>query len=203
MMSEDLPGNTLGTPDEKKYRESLPEYEYIREGIAFAVANRDVAKCNFAFGNVSEGWKAHLNATPENVSMISEYLKQNGYAHKYLTGGVGTEGKAFTIYFGAKSTMDKWASQLSQDLHTALSKPSVADEVEVAGGIVARFTSLPEGSSVGGEYLQYGEYGMSARRAFVLERGGWENITSSEDRKAVAKDAYEHLSQMYGSYFHG
>lgn len=192
---------------EEEYRDALPEYDFVPDAINYAISNRDETKCNFLLGNPNLGWKAHLNVTPENVPGVSEYLKQRGYAHKYLTGGNGSEGKAFTIYFGAKGVMEKWTETLSKDLVGVLCKPLAEEEVEIAPGIVGRFTSLEKDGKEMGEakdaFLQYGEYGVSARREFVLARGGWKNITTPQSKAELLRDAFESLSRLYGSYFHG
>lgn len=192
---------------EKTYTDTLPEYDYVPDGIRLANENREEAKCNFLLGSPNLGWKVHLNIAPANVASASDYLKQNGYAHKYLTGGSGGEGKAFTVYFGAKGTMDKWSQQLAKDLGNVLCKPVAPEETEVAAGIVARFTSLgSDGREMGSPedtFLQYGEYGLSARRAFVLGKGGWKNIATPEQKAELARDAFQNLTRLYGSYFHG
>ncbi len=202
LKSASLPDNPSTASTEGEYTDALTPYEYIGEVVNGVVSDKDKAKYNFAFGNINEGWKIHLNVTPENVLDVSEYLKQNGYVHKYLTGGLGYDGKAFTIYFGAKSIMDKWVPQLSNDLSTQLCKPSVIDEIEIGSGVVGRFTAI-EGTTSTSEYLQYGEYGMSARKDFIREKGGWKNIKTRKAKREVAQDAYTKLSQKYGSYFHG
>ncbi len=192
---------------EKLYSDTLQEYDYVPNAINFAIANRAEAKYNFLFSNPNLGWKVHLNIMPADVVATSNYLKQNGYAHKYLTGGGGGEGKAFTIYFGAKGVMDKWSQQLSKDLANVLCKPIVPDEVEITSGIVARFTNLEgDGKEMDNQedaFLQYGEYGLSARKAFVLSKGGWKNISTPAQKKELARDAFQNLTRLYGSYFHG
>ncbi|MEK7564450.1 MAG: hypothetical protein AAB510_02690 [Patescibacteria group bacterium] len=192
---------------EKVYVDALPEYEHIKEAFRFAMENKKEAKCNFLLNNTNAGWKAHLNISPENVVQVANYLKNNEYAHKYLTGGEGGGGKAFTVYFGSKGMMDKWSEKLGNDLRNVLCKPAVTEEAEVAPGVVARFTSMgPDGKSVDDPqdaFLQYGMYGLSARREFVKNAGGWKNISTPEEKLKLALDSYKHLSRLYGSYFHG
>lgn len=191
---------------EAKYQNVISAYEYA-EASTFSREHPEEAKFNFAINNNGNvGWKVHLNVTPENAPQVAEYLKQNGYDHKFLMGGGAEEGKVFTIYFGAKSMMDKWSPQLSRDLGTVLCKPLVNDEVEVSPGVVARFTSLQEGNKqFGEEFLQYGAFGMSARKKFMQEQAkkGIYDPNNPSIEEDVAKDAFQHLSEMYGSYFTG
>lgn len=201
----DLSGTTESLlVSNRSYQEAMDGYEHVPWD--FTQSNPELAKFNLLDqANANIGWKAHLNILPEYAQKVGTYLKENGYYHKYLTGGIGSEGKAFTIYFGAKSAMDKWAPVLSHDLEEALCKPLVKDEVEVAKGVVSRFTNVNVNKSnfAGEEFLQYGEYGVSARREFIVKKGGWRNIKTTEDKQELARDAFQHLSIMYGSYFHG
>lgn len=190
----------------KPYRDALPEYSYGSEAEAYASANAAEAKFNLPFGTGNIGWKAHLNVAPSDVARVADYLKQNGYYHKYLTGGIGSEGKAFTVYFGAKSVMDRWAPKLAADLGSALAKPAVIDEAEMAPGVVARFTSLGSATNpdlTNGAFTQYGEYGMAARKTFIDKNGGWKYFDNRDAKREMAYDSYSELSKAYGSYFHG
>ena len=199
-----LPENT--ETNESKYAEALEPYQHISNAIKYSNENPDDAKCNFAFGDTNTGWKSHLNVTPENVQVVSNFLRENNFAHKYLTGGNGTEGKAFTVYFGARSMMDKWASYISDNLSTNLSAPAAEDESTVAPGVVSRFTAMDKISS-GDAFAQYGKHGMCARKEFILDlakqRGGMDKIHSVEDSLVIAQDSYDSLTERYGSYFHG
>ena len=42
------------------------------------------------------GWKLHLNVSPKHVVHVSQYLKAQGYNHKFLSGGDPENGKIFT-----------------------------------------------------------------------------------------------------------
>lgn len=188
---------------EEKYTEKITAYEYTQESAEYAKQHPETAKFNFPFynNNANVGWKIHLNVAPENAPQVAEYLKREGYYHKFLTGGEGSSGKAFTVYFGAKSMMDKWSPLISKDLGNLLCKPMVNDEVEVSPGAVARFTSSP--TAHGGEFFQYGAYGLAARQKFLEEQKIKLYESNPDELKRVAKDAYERLSGLYGSYFHG
>ncbi len=193
--------------DEAEYARVLPEYSYHEEAAEYAHAYPQEAKYNFAVSPYI-GWKVHLDVTPKNVQAVSEYLKKNGYSHKYLFGGVGTEGKAFTIYFGAKPMMDKWGQALSKDLAGLLCKPKSSDETEIAAGIVGRFVDEPQGrtkESQIAEFSKYGWYGMPIRIQYVRDKnhGKMDFASPLLNRKEAAIDAYERLSELYGSYFHG
>ena len=184
------------------YEDTLPEYSFINNGIQFAIRNPEAAKCDFL--NPNTGWKVHLNVKPENVTAVSEYLKKEGYAHKYLYGGVGSEGKAFTLYIGSFALTHKLAREISSTLGELLAQPTAHDEVELAQGIAGRFTAItPSSSEEAPVFTQYGVYGMSARKEKLLSMGNWTKIVTQESKKELATDAYNALTEKYGTYFTG
>ncbi len=204
-MSRDLLENS--TADEGLYSQKLTEYSYHEEALAYTQAFPKEAKFNFVVSD-SIGWKTHLNVAPKDVVAVSAYLKKNGYYHKYLYGGCGTEGKVFTVYFGAKSIMDRWSQRLSQDLAGLLCRPKIVDETEIATGITGRFVDEPQArakQSQEAEFTKYGWYGMPLRVQYIRDKNqGRLDLTSPTlNKKEAAIDAYKRLSELFGSYFHG
>jgi hypothetical protein len=51
-------------------------------------------------GNI--GYKCHFRVEPSKVEEVSEFLKEKGFYHKYLSGGEVEAGKCFTVYIGSK-----------------------------------------------------------------------------------------------------
>lgn len=217
-LSADLPENTeaikaeMGGDEamhtfEAKYREQLEGYGWNNEAVKYARSHPELSKYDFAnYTDPNIGWKVHLNVTPESARKVADYLRREGYMHKFLSGGLGTEGKAFTVYFGSKSILDKWAPQISSDLGSLLCKPIVNDETEVSPGVVARFTSSQFNSQYGEDFLQYGSYGLAVRKNYMKGKWPFPKPGTEEHRQYwidAAKDAYEHLSKMYKGYFHG
>jgi len=176
----------------------IAPYYYHKEAIDFATANPLEGKTNNALFKGDTGWKVHINVASENVRSVSEYLKNNYYNHKYLNGGEPGDGKVFTVYFGAKSVMDKWASQLSHDIDGQVSYPGSYDEAEVARGIVSRFTVACDEQRGGSEFDRYGAYGLS----FLKDaKRPWE--ATREEKIADAERTYKRLQELYGAYFTG
>tara|TARA_A100001015_G_scaffold209665_1_gene234800 strand:- start:132 stop:761 length:630 start_codon:yes stop_codon:yes gene_type:complete len=91
-----------GSIDDEPYKQ-FPEYSFDEAALAYAQENLDDAKITRGF-NVNTGWKVHLTPHPEHVMELSTYLKENGYYHKYLSGGFPSDGKAFTVYLGSSQT---------------------------------------------------------------------------------------------------
>jgi hypothetical protein len=195
-----LPNGIPTTPEHAKraneaYIKELAPYFHHDEPQRHAINNPADGKTVTPLKQ-DTGWKIHLNVVPENVKAVSEYLKQNHYNHKFLSGGEPDDGKVFTIYFGAKSVMDQWVHQLSSDLGEKLALPGAYDEVEVARGVVARFTVDDRETRGGGEFRPYGAYGLSFLRDTKMP---WK--VSRDERIADAKRTYERLKDLYGSYF--
>lgn len=109
-------------------------------------------------GNSDIGWKIHLNTEPKFVETISKHLKQNGYVHKYLSGGEVEDGKIFTVYTGSQELTQKLAQEISNILQFYLSKPIDKTEIELSKGIIARFRGPKYGSD---SFHQYGTSGFS------------------------------------------
>lgn len=184
---------------------SLKSYESVLVPYSYSPERKKSpgSKFNFAFEK-GLGWKIHLNATPENVKKISEYLKSNEYEHKYLSGGDPSDGKVFTIYFGSKSKLDEWSEVLASDLKSYISRPATNGEVEVAPGISARFDP---GQARGDRFFRYGYFGVPVYRGDTSE----ESVNSkrillegsTDEKEEVTRLSYEKLSDLYGSYFTG
>lgn len=91
--SSDGPINPFMSPqDEPRYTQALESYE-----------SDDTHPDRYLFrdGDTSVGHKIHLNVTPQHVRRVSEYLRDEGFRHKYLRGGEVEDGKIFPpIRFG-------------------------------------------------------------------------------------------------------
>lgn len=206
-LSEDLPANQFTlpngvptTPEHAKraneaYVKELAPYYHHDEPLKYAIDNPKDGKSSTPFKR-DTGWKVHLNVAPENVKAVSEYLKQNHYNHKFLSGGEPDDGKVFTVYFGPKSVMDRWVSTLANDLKDKLAAPGAYDEVEVARGVVGRFTVDDTEPHGGDEFRQYGAYGLSFLKDAKVP---WK--ATRKERVEDAKRTYARLKELYGSYF--
>ena len=179
-------------------QQMLEPYYFHEEANKFAQSNPLEAKTANALYKADSGWKVHLNVAPEHVAAVSEYLKAHFYNHKYLQGGEPGDGKVFTVYFGAKSMMDKWAQKLGRDLESQLSAPGAHDETEVARGVVARFTVDEKEPRGGNEFSRYGAYGLSFLRD---SKPLYE--ASRDEQIADARRTYTRLDELYGTYFTG
>jgi hypothetical protein len=151
------------------------------------------------------GWKIHLNVKPENAKEVARYLKQNGYVHKYLSGGEIENGKIFTIYIGSLNLVQKLSKTLSQDLEYLLTKPKDKGEIEFEAGIIGRFVV-----ESGTEFHKYGSVGFS------LLKEDWDKITNLRFQNLIPEElkkerikliknaeikAFLKLRKQYGDYF--
>ncbi len=205
-LSHRLPENTLrdisGSYHESKT--GLAEYTWVSGSEQFLKTNPKMRKNDFIKpGDPNIGWKIHLNVLPRYVKIVSEYLKQNGYAHKYLSGGEQDVGKVFTVYIGSHELIQKLSKEISKDLIQYLSKPVAQNgDIEFAPGVVARFVAGR------GEYNHYGQLG------FPLLNSDWTTIanmrfmkkTDEEEIKQFEEEAnaraFETLRKKFGRYFY-
>lgn len=160
------------------------------------------------------GHKLHLNIEAKDVVVVSKYLKDNGYRHKYLSGGEIEDGKVFTVYIGSKDLTDELAQKISSDLQTYLRRPVFVDEVEYAPNVVGRFES-----SKGTGAEPFSKYGFGIRGVDILRQDKEKiveanmqkfNNTRSENEALLPGGyigaftrSFERLSQDYGSFFYG
>ena len=151
-------------------------------------------------GNVNIGWKLHLNVKPENVVEVSKYLVDNGYRHKYLSGGDIEEGKVFTVYVGSREKTEEVSATLSKDLRNKLTKPKDKNEIEFARGVVGRFSS-----GLGyGEFKKYGTLGMDTLKSAMGDIIKFiQNPNKSETIREIEFKSYQRLEELYGHYFTG
>ncbi len=170
------------------------------------------------------GHKIHLNVGPQFVGQVSEYLRDEGFHHKFLRGGAVEDGKMFTVYFGAKDLADYWAPHISEQLRIYLARPSnnLSDEVEYAPNIIGRF--------VGGRD-RFHQYGMVIRGLSILDRvirrprrsrlwrrardssdgpildlSRWNRMTRQDQEEARFRAfvaSYAFAAQHYGAFFYG
>lgn len=183
-----------------------PEYEYKNEAKQYAIDNPNDAKISEGFA-IDTGWKIHFTPyPPEHVVKISQYLIENGYCHKFLSGGSPGEGKAFTVYLGSRQMLEKWVKELESTLGDMLLPAMAEEEEEVSPHISARFTSVDRGQDGDPLFHQYGVHGMSAVYKTIKKRVTVDKSRSpfsSVERKELSEEAYDELSKRYGSYFHG
>jgi hypothetical protein len=158
-LSKNLPVNQAEhtDPTGREYAKMLPEYSMpAAELYAYEAAHPDELKTEFREANPNIGWKFHLNVLQENVRIVSEYLRKNGYNHKYLKGGEPSDGKIFTVYVGSHRLTQQLARKVSNDLQGKLAKPATtSDEIEIATGVIGRF------SGSGKRFNQYGTCGFT------------------------------------------
>jgi hypothetical protein len=200
--------------DDAPYRQ-YPEYDYTSEAYEYAKAHPEEAKCDHSFWNKdpntglsnkdpNTGWKIHFTPEIDFVPEVIEYLKANGYYHKYLTGGSPSEGKAFTVYLGSRAMLERQVAALEQTFGKTLLPAMAEDEEEVVPGISARFASFEEDSDGEKLFHQYGKNGMVELMSSVKSRLAQKQFNiDSHTAKKIAEDSYSALSERYGSYFHG
>ena len=205
--SADLPLNSFTLPNgvpntteharraNDAYTKELAPYYHHDEPLQYAITNPKDGKSSAPL-KMDTGWKVHLNVAPENAKAVSEYLKLHHYNHKFLSGGEPDDGKVFTVYFGPKSVMDQWVGMLATDLKDKLASPGAYNEAEVACGIVGRFTVDDNEARGGGEFRQYGAYGLSFLKDAKVP---WK--ATRDERITDAKKTYARLKELYGSYF--
>jgi hypothetical protein len=149
------------------------------------------------------GWKLHLNIPPDNVRLVSDYLKQNGYRHKFLSDGEIHHGKIFTVYIGSYAKTAKLADILSRDLRQYLRKPLDDREIEFAPGIVGRFKSDNIYDSVSkkivARFYSYGRAGI--QHLFLPEYVQKTSLSASEQITLEIRSA-DVLYHHYGKYFY-
>ena len=127
---------------------------------------------------------------------VSEYLKDNGYHHKFLKSGDVSDGKVFTIYIGSKDLADRLAKILSQDLAGLLSRPKVIDGIEFAPNISGRFNQKGKGFN---KYPSLGVKGFST----IKNLGSWFETDNKALSKIVFETSFNRLVELHGTYFTG
>lgn len=150
--------------------------------------------------NLNVGHKLHLNVGIEEVVAVSEYLKKEGFYHKFLSGGEVTDGTVFTVYVGSKDLTDKLAKQLSEELKSWLRKPVRKDEIEYAPNIPGRFVGDKK------DFMQYGIgiRGISVSREMASLFSPWSSKKDLDQKKTLAFQAsFNALADKYGEYFYG
>lgn len=206
--SANLPENPF-IDNPEAYHAVLPEYQASYQRVkAYNATHPGQNKTDFLDPhNPNVGWKFHLNVTPDHVHAVSQYLIENGYDHKYLSGGgAEDDGKTFTVYIGSKKKIDELASQVSQDLLPHLSRPNDHREIELAPGVVGRFVAL-DGSK---EFDTYGNYGFSFIKKYfdkahkaMMEKWNEKETAYKSIMKEAAVPSYWRLVEKYGTYFTG
>ena len=111
----------------QQYTDVLTGYEVVG-----TPENHDYVKGN-------QGWKIHLNVTPQKTPQVSEYLKSAGFHHKYINGVDIDDGKIFTIYIGSKELTEKIVKKVQDDIGDLLDEPKAKGDIQVSPKIRARF----------------------------------------------------------------
>ena len=186
-----------------RYRDILPEYALSPADVKeYNSSNPDSQK--FDCKDPNEAWKLHLNVRPEDIVSVSSYLQENGYLHKYLSGGELSDGKVFTIYVGSYDLVTKLAEEISSDLQEKLCRPGHHGEIELAAGVVGRFAGPKK------EFGKYGTSGFSFLRSDASLYNNYVNtaIGSSNYQEQLEKlrtmaetKGYSRLLELYGDYF--
>lgn len=202
LIAQTVVAESLENIDDQPYKQ-YPEYSYAEEAVQYAREHPEDTKITAGF-NPNTGWKIHFSPNLENVAEISNYLKENGYYHKYLSGGWPSEGKAFTVYLGSRQMMEKWTTELERDFSGKLLPALAENEETVTPHISARFTSVDKDETGQNLFHQYGVHGMSACYATIAKRAK-ERLPypTGEEAVGIATEAYDELTKRYGSYFHG
>lgn len=212
-LSRNLPENPNNEEgDESKYEKELKKYKNN-------LYSSKESKTDFVEkGNPNIGWKLHLNVAIENVKEVSRYLKENGFNHKYLSGGKTETGKIFTIYIGSYKLTKKLAEEISRDLIKYLCKPIDSKETEFAPGVSARFV-VPVMIN-GQELKQQAGYGYKGgleylfedydkwHTEFMLKSPKLKNDPDFQRREKEFREktvirSYKKFKELYGEYFTG
>lgn len=143
-----------------------------------------------------------MNVAKKDVKAVSEYLRREGFSHKYLSGGEPVDGKVFTVYAGSKEMVGKISNEIANAVGDKLRKPVNIDEIEFAPNIVGRFDMQDSKF----HRLGLGLRGLSMRmedvRGIIRQRD-----LSDDDRKKKLKQAFEksynEIADIFGSYFYG
>lgn len=158
----------------KQYTNQLPEYSEEGSG-KWNDWKREWPKV---------GWKFHLNVTPQHVKEVAEFLREQGFNHKYLSGGEVESGKVFTIYTGSKEMTERAVRVACDGVGSLLDEPKASGEVLFAPRIVGRFE---------------GQTDRFYRK--VASQG----ITVTRERPDITDENVDYargvLTQLYGDYF--
>ncbi len=176
---------------QKGYTDASPEYTHIVNPPETT-----------AFWNPEEpylGWKLHLNVRAEDVPFVKEFLLQNDFSHKYLSGGEIEDGKIFTIYCGSKKMADRNAQRIVAHCKDVLCAPLAFDEIVIAPGVCGRFV---------GDLKDFTQYGHGVKGMGILhDRASGLVFSDASNRKSLLLQAftmtYSALARSYGEYFYG
>ncbi len=220
--SQNLSENIFnGSNDDAKYERYLEEYQTSKYFDKIKQYNRDNPNNKkFDYDDNKDkngkeykadvGWKLHLNISPANVEEVSKYLINNGYNHKYLSGGEIENGKIFTIYIGSNKSAKNLAQEISDDLKNVLCKPIDERETEFAPGVSARFAVT---ATTAGPIAQYGfKGGMPNTQedgnkiTEIILSNNSQDLKNEKIKKIsrnAPKNSYIKLKEIYGKYFTG
>lgn len=177
-------------------RAKFKEYTQQLEEYLFESNDRDKT---FVNGDPNEGYKFHLNVTPENVRTVSAYLKLLGVEHKFLSGGEIESGKIFTVYTGSKGNTEKVVKQIADNLSVAqLLEPmpdNPADMVKHAPN-----GEVPYAPNIYGRFVgRKDKYRTKVSRLGIAILQNTEQLSLDESVKITNQT----LLQDYGEYYGG
>ena len=145
------------------------------------------------FSNPNIGWKLHLNVRPKFVEIVSQYLIDNDYCHKYLSGGLPVDGKVFTVYVGSYESAIRVSGEISEKIDFCLSKPAAIGEIEFVSGVVGRFVCG------GDEFWSYGSCGFSLLDRPLQEIAELETLNRLYD---IELESFKKIYSKHGKYFY-
>lgn len=157
---------------------------------------------HFFGGESNIGYKLRLNIALADVQRVSEYLKEKGLNHKFLSGADGS-GEVFTVYTGSKDRTDAVAQLISTNLSDVLCRPVGNKELEFAPNVAGYFTtpSNPFGLLKDGtEFTRYPSFKRGIRGIPSIKY--MDEAPTVSDERAYAM-AYDQLSKTFGTYFYG
>lgn len=163
------------------YTTNLDEYERKPKGSKGK-------KYEFIKDDANTWRKIHLNVKAEDVVDVSTYLKNEGYYHKFLHGGLPETGTVFTLYIGSYALAHPLSQKISTDLKERLLKPIDHNEIELAVGVIGRFNCRRD------YWNKYGTCWFS-----LLEKDYNKDFAWNQELREIT--SFKSLLEMYGEYF--
>ena len=168
-------------------------------------------------------YKLRLNVPPEHLQFVAQYLIDEGYYFKYLSGGAHLSGEIFTVYIGSLDLTRKLAGELSEALRGRLCKPINKREVEFAPNVSGYFKATHDGldetdRSGHADFLRtMDDYPTCDVRGFNTlkkfedvqreQAGGrwdyWEAPVQPAAKRMAFDESHEVLSDRFGEFFYG
>jgi hypothetical protein len=177
----------------KPYLAKLNQYQFLAPD----------SERHFFGGSSNIGYKLRLNIAIADIEKVSNYLKEKGFDHKYLS-GADSSGEVFTVYTGSRDRTDAIAKILSSDLDNALRKPVGEKELEFAPNVIGYFCTLSNPLGMIKEPgIEFSRYPRRNVRGIPLVRPHADTTRDSIPDDRVFDISYNFLSRVFGSYFYG